>query len=173
MSGVRLLLCACLFVVACKDKSEPAPASDQAKPAAQAPTESRPRPQLPEGAREPRDWNDPAAREEMQKRRDERRKEREAELDTNHDGVISPEERRERLRPMMDHLDKNGDGKVTPDELNKAGRFGFDDPAAVDTNHDGVISIDELSTAMDARREQMRARWRERGGGGSGSGSAQ
>ena len=33
----------------------------------------------------------------------------------------------------------------------------FDDPAALDTNHDGDISADELEAGMKARREEMRA----------------
>jgi hypothetical protein len=33
----------------------------------------------------------------------------------------------------------------------------FDDPAALDTNHDGEISADELAAGMEARRDQWRA----------------
>ena len=105
-------------------------------------------------------------REDMRTRMEERRKQRDAMLDTNHDGVVSPEERQARLKPMIDRFDQNGDGKLTPDELASTnGRMGFDDPAAIDTDHNGEISLSELDAAVTARREEMRARWRGRGGG--------
>lgn len=175
---MRVLLCALLVAGACKsEKSKPA---EQATPTerdeAQMPTDRR-RPSLPPGATadpdsvkradqpEPRDWSDPAVREELDKAREERRKRMDAMLDTNHDGVVSPEERQARLKPVYDRLDANGDGKLTPDELSQStGRMSFSDPAAVDTNKDGVISMDELDAAVTAKREQMRARWRGRGG---------
>lgn len=70
------------------------------------------------------------------------------------------EKRRERMERMRSKLDANGDGKISVDELKNApGRMKFDDPAAVDTDHDGFISPEELETAMKARREQMRAKW--------------
>ena len=43
--------------------------------------------------------------------------------------------------------------------------MGFDDPAAIDTDHNGEISLGELDTAVTKRREEMRQRWRGRGGG--------
>ena len=59
---------------------------------------------------------------------------------------------------MHARLDADGDGKLTPAELaNAPGRMHFDDPAALDTNHDGDISADELAAAMQARRDQRRA----------------
>jgi hypothetical protein len=79
---------------------------------------------------------------------------------------------------MHDRLDKNGDGKLTPDELANAEpepghrAMHFDDPVAIDTNHDGVISVDELEAAMQAQREKMRATWRGRHGDGSGGSNA-
>lgn len=177
-------MCACLFVVACKgEESKPAPAAKKPSdatpversrprpslpetPEAVAPAPDRPRPQLPQ-RETPRDYTDPEVMEEMQARWEERRKRREEMLDTNKDGVVSPEERHARLQPMVDRLDKNGDGKLTPDELSGSGRhrMRFDDPAAVDANKDGEISLAELDAAVTERREKMRARWRGRGGG--------
>lgn len=126
------------------------------------PDEERERPRLPSG----RDWSDPEVREEMRQRREEWRKAREAALDTNKDGVVSDEERLQRLQPMIDRFDQDGDGKLTPDELaSSKRRMGFDDPAALDTDRDGYISLSELDAAVKARREKMRARWRGRGGG--------
>ena len=118
---------------------------------------------------QPRDYADPEVREEMEQRRDERRKAREAQLDTNHDGVVSPEERRERFRPMLDRFDTNHDGKLTVEEFASSEHRMISDPAAMDTDHDGVISLQEIDTAMTQRREQLRAQWRGRHGGGSGS----
>jgi EF hand domain-containing protein len=94
--------------------------------------------------------------------RDDWRKRRDAKLDTNGDGVVSAEERaaamHERMTAMHTRLDADGDGKLTPAELaNAPGRMHFDDPAAIDTNHDGDISADELGAAITARRDQRRA----------------
>jgi hypothetical protein len=115
---------------------------------------SGPRPQLPGDA----DW-DEASRADWQEKREERRKRMEEKLDTNKDGVISPEEHAERVRPMRDRLDQNGDGKLTPDELSGArGRIQFLDPAVLDTNHDGEISADELAAGIKARADARRAR---------------
>ncbi|HEY5923229.1 MAG TPA: hypothetical protein VIV11_16230 [Kofleriaceae bacterium] len=186
---MKALLCACLvatlFGVACKgEEKKAAPAADQPSEATQVersrtprpslpdpgssdtPDDRRPRPRLPDGAREPRDYSDPEAREEMRERMEERRKLREAALDTNKDGIVSPEERQARLQPMLKRFDQNDDGKLTPEELASSDRrMGFDDPAALDTDKNGEISLAELDAAVTARREQMRARWRGRGGG--------
>jgi hypothetical protein len=168
-----------LLVAACKGE-EAKPGSASAKPPEAGKVErARPSPSLPDSpaaaderrerripSEEPRDWSDPELREEMRERVEERRKAREAALDTNKDGVVSPEERQARLRPMLERLDQNGDGKLTPEELASSDRrMGFDDPAAIDTDHDGQISLAELDAAVTARRQQMRARWRGRGGG--------
>jgi len=129
---------------------------------------SGPRPQLPADER----WNDPETRAEWEEKREERRKRMEEKLDTNKDGVISPEEHAERVRPMRDRLDQNGDGKLTPDELSQSERrMGFDDPAALDTDKNGEISLGELDAAVTARREKMREKWRGRRGPGMGEGS--
>ena len=190
---MRALLALCLFTAACKDGSAPSPTpadkptptevEAKASPNARArPTlpdqpgeadDDEARPHLPDGAREPRDWSDPAVREEMRAQREERRKQREAMLDTNHDGVVSPQERQQRMLPVLERLDSNGDGKLTVDELAKteSRRMHFDDPAAVDTNKNGEISLAELDAAVTARRAEMRAAWR--GAGAPGSGSAE
>lgn len=182
---MRVLLVACLFAVACKSESKKSTPAATEKPTpteVATPDHARARPSLPDlpeldddddrvrprlpGREEPRDWSDPAVREEMRTRREERRAKREAMLDTNHDGVVSPEERVKRMEPLRSRLDANGDGKLTPDELASSDRrMAFDDPAAIDENHDGDISLAELDKAVTARRAEMRARWRGRGGG--------
>lgn len=182
MPSMRALLCACLLVVACKsDKA--APAATEKKSESSQTAHGGPTPALPDtpesqrGERphlanepEPRNWNDPTMRERME----ERRAAREKALDTNHDGVVSPEERRARLKPMVDRLDTNGDGKLTPEELSAAqGHMQFGDPAAIDTDHNGEISLSELDTAVTQRRAEMRAKWRGRNGGSADVGSGQ
>jgi Ca2+-binding EF-hand superfamily protein len=177
-----------LFVVACKGEEAKPAAAGSKPPEASTGDRARPRPSLPDSPAEaddrrerripsevPRDWSDPEVREEMRERMEERRKAHAAALDTNKDGVVSPEERQARLRPMLERLDQNGDGKLTPEELASSDRrMGFDDPAAIDTDHDGQISLAELDAAVTARRQQMRARWRGRGGGSAeGVGSAE
>jgi hypothetical protein len=92
------------------------------------------------------------------------------------DGAVSEEERAARMKAsaemMRKRLDTDGDGKLTPAELaNAPGRMKFDDPAALDTNHDGDISTDELLAAMKARAEQRRAQRAGSGAAGS-AGSA-
>src|SRR5258706_16477623 len=78
--------------------------------------------------------------------------------------------RQHRAERMRQRFDADGDGKITVEELkNATGRMKFDDAAAVDTNHDGVISDDELDVAMKARREQMREQWRGHRGSAIGS----
>jgi EF hand domain-containing protein len=60
-----------------------------------------------------------------------------------------------RIANLRSRMDLDGDGKLTVDELVKArGRMHFDDPAAIDTNHDGDISADELAAALRARRDR-------------------
>jgi hypothetical protein len=77
-----------------------------------------------------------------------------------------------RAEMLRKRLDTDGDGKLTPAELGSArGRMHFDDPASLDTNHDGDISVDELVAAMKARADLRRARHAGAGGSGSGDGS--
>lgn len=177
---MRVALCCVLLAVSCKAEpktAEPAPAGSGASGAPALPT-ARPRPTLPGEAgssgrerpdgddESPADELDPAAREQLRAQREERRRHRDAMLDTDHDGVVSPAERQARLRPMVERLDRDGDGRLSVDELaSRDRRMGFDDPAAIDTDHDGQISLAELDAAVTARREQLRARWRGPGGG--------
>ena len=182
---MRFLLAALLFTAACKgdkknDSSSEAPTPTEQQsgdhsaavtagrrpqlPHEGDPVGSGPRPQLPALGGD-RDWNDPASRAEWAERREERRKEMEAKLDTNKDGVVSPEEHAQRVKPMLERMDQNGDGKLTPDELAASDRrMGFDDPATLDTDKNGEISLQELDTAVTARREKMREKWRGRRG---------
>jgi hypothetical protein len=86
-------------------------------------------------------------------------------MDTDGDGIVSPEERAAaraaRAQRMQERLDADHDGKVTPDELAAAGSAHqgprFADPRAVDANNDGEISSDELQSALAERRKQWRA----------------
>jgi Ca2+-binding EF-hand superfamily protein len=87
-------------------------------------------------------------------------------LDRNADGVITADELPERLAGLMARADGNHDGKLTPDEIRAsfktqsgpAGRQqrGADvtrmDPIlnALDANHDGVISAEEIAHASVA-----------------------
>jgi hypothetical protein len=183
MKLVRLLLCALLLAAACKSEKKSSPsetatpterteqtdksaaisgARRPALPSDGDPVGSGARPQLPA---QNRDWNDPAVRAEWEQKREERRKRVEAQLDTNKDGVVSPEEHAQRVKPMLERFDQNDDGKLTPDEMSQSDRrMGFDDPASLDTDKNGEISLMELDTAVTARRERMRERWRGRQG---------
>jgi Ca2+-binding EF-hand superfamily protein len=98
-------------------------------------------------------------------------------FDKNKDGKISKDELPERMQGLFDRADANHDGFLTPDEIRKLaaqtassdegerrdfgrgegreeGRGGppRQDPlmAALDANHDGVISADELAHASEA-----------------------
>jgi Ca2+-binding EF-hand superfamily protein len=104
-------------------------------------------------------------------------------LDTNHDNIISAEEINNAPASLL-KLDKNGDGQLTPDELrppsrepdptdelvatlmafdkNKDGKISRDElPARMqsmmdrgDTNHDGVLTVDEIRVIAKAQVAQ-------------------
>jgi len=102
-------------------------------------------------------------------RREERRKERMAELDKDGDGQISDAEReaarKVRLDEMKTRLDTDGDGKLTVAELKEsrmARRLG-DQLDAIDADKNGEVSADELQKSMDTMRANM---WGGRRGGG-------
>ena len=70
--------------------------------------------------------------------------------------ALSPEEKAQRVAPMFKRLDANGDGKLTPEEIASSDRrMAFSDPAAIDTDKNGEISLVELEAAVTARREEM------------------
>ena len=130
--------------------SAPPPASAPATVPKGSPTGTRPA--LPET--QP-DLDDPAVREEMRHQRAERRKK----LDTNHDGIVSDEEERAGWRGMIERLDENHDGKLGFDELKKERRYERVLQANIDTDNDGVISIEELDAFARHRREWFRSHW--------------
>jgi hypothetical protein len=97
-------------------------------------------------------------------------------MDRDGDRAVSDEQRatmlKGRAEMLRKRLDTDGDGKLTLAELGAArGRMHFDDPASLDTNHDGDISVDELVAAMKARADLRRARHAGAGGSGGGEGS--
>jgi hypothetical protein len=144
-----------LVCAACKSsKPAPAPAADDPQPAEHAGTTPRVSPSLPapndvEGSNAPSlpdephvgrhhhgDWNGSAMTDEQR--------------------AAVMKERADKFRTR---LDANGDGKLSYDEVKSApGRMHFDNPEAIDTNHDGDISSDELAAAMKARLDAFRAR---------------
>jgi hypothetical protein len=113
-------------------------------------------------------WGDRRARME------ERRKERMAEIDTNGDGTLSPEEltaaRAKRAEEMHGRFDTNGDGKLTADELGEARMFRRNggDPAALDTDKNGEISNQELEQGLSSMRNRFRRDLNDRGRRGPG-----
>ena len=162
-------LVALLALAACKpDPSKKAAAgSDQpaSAPRAQSPRAPGARPELPDEAA---NGSDTAAQDHRSR------------LDTDGDGIITPEERQaaraQRAKRMHDRYDANHDGKLTPDELAAAGSNHrgphFTDPAALDTDHNGEISADELQTGMREWRIEHRPRMNVGGdpvAGGSGA----
>lgn len=174
MKQLSILLGAVMFMAACKPDAPASSSGSSAEPASGharsakidvKPIDRTP-PALPaagsaQAAAPPergmRPNMDPAEREEMRKRRLER-------FDKDGDGQISAAERaaamKERMDTMHARLDTDGDGKLSPAELaaSRGGRFKMlGDPSALDTNHDGDISADELSAGMQARRDERRA----------------
>ena len=124
-----------------------------------APGDDTARPALPDG-------DSPLSDEERRARREERRKERMAELDKDGDGTISEAEReaarKERMAEMRSRMDTNGDGKLTVEELqNSRASRRFGDVSAMDTDKNGEISAEELQKQMETMRAQG---WGRRGG---------
>jgi Ca2+-binding EF-hand superfamily protein len=86
-----------------------------------------------------------------QQARDERRKQRMNELDTDGDGEISEEERAaaraKRDAAMVERLDTNKDGKVDDAERDVARKDRATDMhARLDKNGDGKLSVEEMQT---------------------------
>jgi hypothetical protein len=155
----RIALLLVVAAAACKTTdSAPKPQPANEPTPTVRPKEARPAPSLPSAPYQaPPEALDPARPPD----RGFGARDRMAQMDSDGDGKISPEERelarKQRAERMRLRLDTNGDGKLSPEELGAMqGRMKFDDPAALDTNHDGDISNDELETGMQARREQMR-----------------
>ncbi len=130
------------------------------------------RPRASEGER-PALPEDQDQGEDRRVRREERRKERMAELDQDADGQISDAERdagrKARVDEMKLRLDTDGDGKLTLAELKDsrmARRLG-DDLATIDADKNGEISAEELQKSMDAMRANMWGGRRGRMGGES------
>ncbi len=80
-------------------------------------------------------------------------------FDANADGKISRTELPERMKGMMDRADTNKDGFLSPEEIRVQAFADADVPpdprpdlvtAALDANHDGVISADEIARAPAA-----------------------
>lgn len=159
------LLASLLLVVGCKTDKEESTAGSAAPSAEQPVNKGRsgkidlpkPRqpavtgdqPALPDQAQEPGD-------DDRRARREERRKQRMADLDKDGDGQISEEERAEARKARMDamskRLDTNNDGKLTVEELKASRMGGRFDADAIDVNKDGVISPEELQKSMDDMR---------------------
>jgi len=159
--------------VAAPSESGPKPRSGKIEPPPRLPHvggENRDMPSLDQGSTDAERLERREAREE---RREERRKDRMEKLDKDKDGQISPEEmqagRKQRAEEMRGRFDANGDGKLTVEELGE-GRMGRRlDAATIDTNKDGDVSADELSSSMEKMRERFRGMRGARGGGmGSG-----
>lgn len=153
------LTTALALAAGCKTES-PAPAAGGGDTTKHAATGDTPAPALPEN---PPAAGDPDAQD--------GRKRRGAGFDRDSDGATGEDKRaagmKARAEALRKRLDADGDGKLTPAELASAsGRMRFDDPAALDTNHDGDLSVDELVAGMKARADKRRAQLAGSGGSG-------
>jgi EF hand len=72
-----------------------------------------------------------------------------AQMDANHDGVLTEDELDPRSAAAMKRLDTNHDGKITLAEAMAPKMAAFD---AADTNHDGILTPEEREAAR-ARRQ--------------------
>lgn len=161
------LIVSLLIAAGCKTEGAESTAGSAAPQAEQSATKGRSgkidlpqqRPRR-EGGERPALTDDPDQGD-RRERRDERRKERMAELDKDGDGQISDAERdaarQVRVAETKKRLDTNGDGKLTLDELKEsrmARRLG-EDLDGIDADKNGEISAEELQTSMDAMRANM------------------
>jgi Ca2+-binding EF-hand superfamily protein len=98
------------------------------------------------------------------------------EADANHDGVVDHEEFQQRIVEVFYRADRNKDGYLDPEELKSLafpGDFKASDKDAqgrvslrsflrvrfhaydlADTNHDGVLSLQEVTATYEAKRLQ-------------------
>lgn len=120
-----------------------------------------------------------ARRAEMEARRDERRQEMLDTYDADHDGTLSDTERAAmhmaRVTELVDRLDTDGDGKLSKTELDDGGGRGRRPPpdfATLDTDHDGVLTVDELAKAPPPRGGPWRGRDRVGADGDGADGAA-
>jgi hypothetical protein len=89
-----------------------------------------------------------------------------AAMDTNHDGKVSPDEHQVGAKMMFDKMDTNHNGEVTVTEMEVAnigkakGMTAAEKIKVVDTNGDGMVSVDEyyagaraIFNAMDSDKD--------------------
>ena len=99
-----------------------------------------------------------------------------AEADTNHDGAVDHQEFQERITEVFYSADRNKDGFLDAEELkqltfpddfkaddkDRDGRVSmreflrvrFHDYDVADTDHDGVLSLDEVIAAYEGKRRR-------------------
>jgi Ca2+-binding EF-hand superfamily protein len=78
-----------------------------------------------------------------------------APADTDHDGVISPDELHAfgvaRRAARFARADKNGDGKLVPDEVGSAR---WEHLKVADANGDGAVTLEEIESAVASGKLQ-------------------
>src|ERR1700761_7057563 len=75
-------------------------------------------------------------------------------LDRNLDGKLveselRPDPRELQARGLMLHFNRNGDGKISADEAPRVGVIA-ELLKSADSNHDGIVTLDELIAALSA-----------------------
>lgn len=142
-----------------------APASEKPSETTAAPSNAKPRsgkidlpntPPRPALADEPEPASDGERDAVTQQAREERRKQRMAEIDTDGDGVISEAEREaaraKREAQMKERLDTNKDGKIDEAEREAARHARAEDMhARLDKNGDGKLTLEEMQTGRIMR----------------------